>query len=304
MAHLPLLLSGEVEEPFLHPQGMGNDRSPGTPFVPPDFTLGLPNVGDWPKQTREVPWVLDPAEHPRPAIQSHHESAGPNSGDERRKRRKKKKHCQPKKQELKVTTRGQGDDVPIWTHTGSNLSSSSKSQTEGDSGVGSSYQKPPGGTGSTTRCNHTPQYSQETVRKLDRGDLKDAPLSDHRGNNDRDQEMVRGDEGAKEVMGTNSVWPTEPVAAVMGPAVNLVVVPEAPEGLEAPLLADPADTDDEKACRDTFQLIMQGFQATTHTLSDSFQQACKEVQNIVRRSMKKSTAMDRTFVWGALATIR
>ena len=99
--------------------------------MPPDFTLGLPDVGDWPKQTREVPWVLDPAEHPRLAIQSHHESAGPSSGDERRKRRKKKKHHQPKRQELKVTTRGKGDDVPVWTHTGSNSSSSSESQTEG-----------------------------------------------------------------------------------------------------------------------------------------------------------------------------
>ena len=127
----------------------------GTPYVLPDFTLGLPNVRDWPKWTGEVPWVLDPAKHPRPAIQSHHESAGPSSGDERQKRRKKK-HRQPKRQELKVTTRGKGDDIPVWTHTRSNSSSSLESQTEGDSGIGSSYQKPPGGTGSITRRNHTP----------------------------------------------------------------------------------------------------------------------------------------------------
>ena len=122
----------------------------GTPYVPPDFTLGLPDVGDWPKWTGEVPWVLDPAKHPRLAVQSHHESASPSSGDERWKRRKKKKHRWPKKQELKVTTQGKGDDIPVWTHTGSNLSSSSESQTEGDSGIGSSYRKPPGGAGSTT----------------------------------------------------------------------------------------------------------------------------------------------------------
>ena len=83
-----------------------------------------------------------------------------------------------------MTTQGKGNDIPIWTHTGSNPSSSSESQTEGDSGIGSSYRKPPGGAGSTTRCDHTPQYSLETVRKLDGGDLKDAPLSDHSGNND------------------------------------------------------------------------------------------------------------------------
>ena len=115
--------------------------------------------------------------------------------------------------------------------------------------------------------------------------------------------MVSRDEGAKEVMGTNPVWPTGPVATVTGPAVNLAMAPEASEGSEAPLLADPADTDDEKACRDAFQLIMQGFHAATRTLSNSYQQACKEVQNIVRRSMKKSTAMDRMFVWGASATV-
>ena len=258
---------------------------PGTPHVPPDFTLGLPDVGDWPKQTREVPWVLDPAEHPRLAIQSHHESTSPSSGDERWKRRKKK-HRRPKKQELKVTTWGKGDNIPIWTHTGSNLSSSSESQTEGDSGIGSSYRKPPGGAGSTTRHDHTSRYSPETVRKIDRGDLKDAPLSDHGG----DQEMVSKDEGVKEVTGTNPIWPTGPAAT--------------PEGSEVLLLADPADTDDEKAHWDTFQLIMQGFHATTHTLSNRYQQACKEVQNIVRRSMKKSTVMDRTFVWRASAAIR
>ena len=74
--------------------------NPGTPYVPPDFTLGLPAVGDWLKWTGEVPWVLDPAKHPRPAVQSHHKSASPSSGDKRWKRRKKKKHCWPKKQEL------------------------------------------------------------------------------------------------------------------------------------------------------------------------------------------------------------
>ena len=190
----------------------------------------------------------------------------------------------------------------MWTHTRSNLSSSLESQTEGDSGIGS-YRKPPGSTGFTTRRDHTPRYSPETIRKLDEGDLEDAPLSDHGGNNDGDQEMVSGDEGAKEAMGINPIWPTGPVATVTGPAVNLAVAPEAPEGPEAPLLVDPADTDDEKACQDAFQLIMQGFHSPTRTLSDGYQQACKEVQNIVRRTMKKSTAMDRMFVWGASAAI-
>ena len=269
---------------------------PGTPFVPLDFTLGLPAVEDWPKWTGDIPWVLDPAEHPKPAVPSHHESANPSSGDKRQRRwRKKKKHRRPKKQELNVTTRGKGEDVPIWTNTGSNLSSSSELQTEGDSGVGS-YRRP--------RHNHTPCYSPETVRKQDEGDLEDAPLSDHGGNSDGDQEMVSGDDRAKEAMGTDPVRPAGPMATVTSPAINLVVAPEALEGSEVPLLGDPADMEDEKACRGAFQLIMEGFHTATRTLSGRYQEACKEVQTIVWRSLRKSTAMDRTFVWGSSAAIR
>ena len=115
--------------------------------------------------------------------------------------------------------------------------------------------------------------------------------------------MVSGDEGAKEATGTNPLWPTGPVAAVMGPAVNLAVAPEALEGPEAPLLTDPADTDDEKARQNAFQLIMQGFHASTRTLSEGYQQVCKEVQTLVRRSLRKSTTINHMFVWGASATI-
>ena len=132
---------------WLSNEFMPYQTDPGTPYMPPDFTLGLPTVKDWPQWTGDVPWILDPAEHPRPAAQSHHESAGPSSGDKRW-RRRKKKHRRPKKPELKVTTQGQGDDVPVWSHARSNLSSSSESQTEGDSGV-SSYRKPWNNAGST-----------------------------------------------------------------------------------------------------------------------------------------------------------
>ena len=110
--------------------------------------------------------------------------------------------------------------------------------------------------------------------------------------------MVSRDDVAEETMGADPTRPTRQETTVTGPAVNLMVA------LEAPLLADPADTDDEKACRDAFQLIMQGFHAATCTLSNGYQQACKEVQTIVRRSLRKSTAIDHTFVWGASAAVR
>ena len=110
--------------------------------------------------------------------------------------------------------------------------------------------------------------------------------------------MVSRDDGAEETTGADPTWPTGQEAMVTGPAVNLMVA------LEAPLLADPADTDDEKARWDAFQLIMQGFHTATHILSNEYQEACKEVQTIVRKSLRKSTAVDHTFVWGALAAIR
>ena len=98
-------------------------------------------------------------------------------------------------------------------------------------------------------------------------------------------------------MGTNPIGPPGQGPTITSPGVNLVVVP----GIS--LLAGPANTDDEKACRDAFQLIIQGFHTTTRTLSNEYQQACKEVQTIIWKSLRKSTAMDHTFVWGASAVI-
>ena len=104
----------------------------GTPCEPPDFTLGLPHVGDWPPQTGDPLWILDPAEHRKPAWarHSHQKSTSLSSADESKKRNRKKKHRQTRKPELKVTTRAQGDDAPIWSHPGCLLSSSLDSQTE------------------------------------------------------------------------------------------------------------------------------------------------------------------------------
>ena len=276
---------------------------PGAPFVPPDFTLGLPPVEDWPKRTGEVPWVLNPAKHPRLGAESYYESAGPSSGDDKWRKMKKKKHWQPKKQELKVTTQGQGDDTPVWTDTGSNLSSSPDSQTEGDSGV-RSYRRLWDNAGSTTHHDHTPQYSPDTVQKIDEGTQEDAPFSDHGGGSDGDQEMMSRDDRDdrdEEVTGTNP----GPAATntTTGLDAALIVAPEVTGPPETPLLGNPADTDDEKASPDAFQLLMQGFYTVTCTLSGSYQDACWEVQTIIWRDLQRAMAVDRTFMWGASAAI-
>ena len=113
------------------------DNDPGLPFIPPDFTLGLPPVKDWPRHVGEPPWVLDPKERPKSSRNMPVDSTS--SMDEEK---KKKKHHRSKKTgnpELKVTTRGEGADTPVWTCGGSakDSSSSSDSQSEGDSGLGS-----------------------------------------------------------------------------------------------------------------------------------------------------------------------
>ena len=64
------------------------------------------------------------------------------------KKKKKKKHHRSKKSdkpELKVTTWGKGADTPVWTHSRptKDSSSSSDSQPEGDSGLGSNPPKQP-----------------------------------------------------------------------------------------------------------------------------------------------------------------
>ena len=116
-------------------------NDPGSPFVPPDFTLGLPPIKDWPPWVGEPPWVLDPQEWPKPVRNIPVDSAS--SMDEgKKKKKKKKKHRNSKKNrnlELKVTTWGEGADTPVWAPTGSpkDSSSSSDSQSEGDSGLGS-----------------------------------------------------------------------------------------------------------------------------------------------------------------------
>ena len=198
---------GDRTSPDKHFVWLSNNFTPfltdlGIPYVLPDFTLGLPAVRDWPQQTGDAPWILDPAEHPRLAVQS----AGPSSGDEKWRKRKQKKHLQAKKPELKVTSWGQRDDTTLWSHGRSNLSSGSDSQTEADSGV-SSYRKWWDNAGSTTQHDHTPRYSPNTIKRLEGSDLGDSPLSDCSRNSDKDQEMASADDRAEEAMGTNPVRP-------------------------------------------------------------------------------------------------
>ena len=134
-----------LEEHFvwLSKDYMPYDNDPRSPFVPQDFTLGLPSVRDWLCRAGEPPWILDLDECPKPVHKVLVDSIGASSMDEgKKKKKKKKKHRRSKKSEkpeLKVTTWGEGADTPVWTHAGpaKDSSSSSDSQSDGDSGLGS-----------------------------------------------------------------------------------------------------------------------------------------------------------------------
>ena len=86
---------------------MPYDNDPGSPFIPPNFTLGLLPVKGWPRHVGEPPWVLDPKGCPKPSRNVPVDSTS--SMDKgKKKKKKKKKHRRSKKAgnpELKVTTR-------------------------------------------------------------------------------------------------------------------------------------------------------------------------------------------------------
>ena len=131
--------------------------------------------------------------------------------------------------------------------------------------------------------------AQTLSEKIDKGTQEDAPLSDHGGGSDGDQEIMSGDDRDdrdEEVMGTNP----RPAATntALGPGTALIVALEAAGLPETPLLGNPADRDVEKACWDAFQLLMQGFYMVTRTLLNSYQDACREVETIVQKVLQRS----------------
>ena len=163
-------------------------HDPGSPFVPPDFTLGLPPIRDWPCWSGEPPWPLDPKDHPKPKpdLVAPADSTGASSPDEGKQQRKKKTHRRPKKTELKVTTRGLGTDDPVWTNAGSARSSSStaSSQSEGDSGLGSNLR-----VTDTEPQTRAPLRASPDAQRDPTEVMEDTPLSD-RGDNNENVEMV------------------------------------------------------------------------------------------------------------------
>ena len=52
-----------------------------------------------------------------------------------------------------------------------------------------------------------------------------------------------------------------------------------------------------------YEIVLQGFRTISQTLSAAYGAASAEIQIIVWKSLAKTTAEDRTFVWGASGAI-
>ena len=276
------------------------DNDPRLPFVPPDFTLGLPPVKDWPHQAGEPPWVLDPKEHPKSSRNMPVDSTS--SMDKgKKKKKKKKKHRRSKKTmnpELKVTTRGEGADTLVWTHAGpaKDSSSSSDSQSESDSGLGSNPSiQPRLDTDTEPQRGATPRPSPDHTKQP----ADDDPLSD-RGEGDGNQEMPNaheqqeGQQGEQE--GIND--PADP-----GPTAGDTQEGALPDDDQVEP-GDGEEPEDPKEPQEPYQIVLQGFRTVSQTLSAAYGAASCEIQTLIQKGLAKATAEDRTFVWGASGAIR
>ena len=217
--------------------------------------------------------------------------------DEGKKKKKKKKHRHSKKSEkpeLKVTTQGEGANTLVWTHAGptKDCSSSSDSQSDGDSGLGSNSSiQPRLGTDTESRRGVALRLSPNATREP----VEDDPLSDWGGGNGN-QDMPN----ANEQQGDHD-------PAGSGPA-PMLTPDEAQEGVQLGDDQMEAGNDEEpqepKEPLEPYQIVLQGFQTISQTLSAAYGAASAEIQIIVRKSLAKTTAEDRTFIWGASGAIR
>ena len=243
----------------------------GSPFVPRDFTLGLPPVKDWPRRVADPPWVLDPQERPKPVRNIPVDSAS--SMDEGKKKKKKHRHSKKNRNpELKVTTWGEGADTPVWAPTGSpkNSSSSSDSQSKGDSGLGSNPSfKPRQDTDTEPRQGATPWLSLDPTKEP----ADDDPLSEW-GEDDGDQEMPDANQqGIDDPAGPRPVPGEVPEEAQMGD--DQMGANDAEEA------QDPEEPREPGEPLEPYKVMLQGFRTITQTLSAAYGATCDEIQAIV-----------------------
>ena len=183
--------------------------------------LGFPLVTSWPRRGGPIPWILDPAKHPRPDdpdMSQNLPAPGSNTntgGDKSRKRKKRNGKCR----EFKVTQKGTRNDEPMWVTCSSSSGSDVSDTTAADSGVNLASPITTGKglkkakfTGTAvpapgSNVSRTPPLSPDTRQELDvetmGGDDSqpddDAPLSGHSGHPSSDDSSES--DGEEEMFG-------------------------------------------------------------------------------------------------------
>ena len=67
---------------------------------------------------------------------------------------------------------------------------------------------------------------------------------------------------------------------------------------------DGEEPEEPKEPQEPYQIVLQGFQTVSQTLSAAYGAASSEIQTVVWKGLAKATAEDWTFVWGASGAIR
>ena len=118
----------------------------------------------------------------------------------------------------------------------------------------------------------------------------DNPLSD-RGKGGRDQEMP-------------DAHKPQGVQDPAGPAFMPGDVPEVQPGDDQEGAGDSEEPQEPEEPLEPYEIVLQGFRTISQTLSAAYGAASAEIQILVWKSLAKTTAEDRTFVWGASGAIR
>ena len=67
---------------------------------------------------------------------------------------------------------------------------------------------------------------------------------------------------------------------------------------------EPQEPEEPEEPLEPYEIVLQGFRTVSQTLSAAYGPASAEIQIIIWKSLAKTTAEDRTFVWGASRAIR
>ena len=125
--------------------------------------------------------------------------------------------------------------------------------------------------------------------------VEDDPLSDRdEGDGNQDMPDANEQQGDRDPAGSGPTPVLVPDETQEGAQLG-------DDQMEA---GDDEEPQEPKEPLEPYQIVLQGFQTVSQTLSVAYGAASAEIQIIVRKSLAKTTAEDRTFVWGASGAIR